>query len=185
VNFGSLDITQAQRPTQAVTVENPNTRPLAITGAQATSPYSVTADACQAHPIAPQGTCVISVQFTPSALGPDSQELSVTSTGGPAKTTLSGTVYAVVTVTITGTGSGSVSDSNAINCPPTCSEQVMAPVTLIPSPGSASYFSAWGGTCPISNNQVTTLADCTVSADFEQIVPSTRVGGHPLGAAPS
>jgi len=173
-----VDITPGQQAaTLPITVRNPNTQPLRITSVQTATPYAITADACLAHPIPPQGSCTITAQFAPTALGANAQILTVDSAAGTSTTQLTGTGDAVLTVTITGRGSGSVSDGNAINCPSgSCAEQISKQLTLTltatVTPGSGDYFNAWGGSCQASGSstacQLTITADATVSADFEQ-----------------
>jgi hypothetical protein len=176
VNFGLVDVTTGQpAATLAETVRNPNTRPLRITGAQTATPYTITADGCLAHRIPPLGSCIISVQFAPTALGVNGQILTVDSTAGNADTQLSGTGDAVLTVTITGSGSGSVSDGGPINCSSgSCSEQTSKQLTLtLTATPNGGQFSGWGGACEgfgsSTTCQVTITADTSISADFEPV----------------
>jgi hypothetical protein len=98
VNFGPVDFTGRHSVTLPETVRNPNARPLRITGAQTGTPYAITADACLAHPIPPQASCTITVQFAPTTLGASAQILTVDSTAGTSTTQLSGTSDAVLTI---------------------------------------------------------------------------------------
>jgi hypothetical protein len=159
--------------TLAETVRNPNTRPLQITSAQTATPYAITADGCLAHRIPTLGSCIISVQFAPAALGVNGQIPTVDSTAGNADTQLSGAGDTVLTVTIT--GSGSVSDGGPINCSSgSCSEQTSKQLTLtLTATPSGGQFSGWEGACQgfgsSTTCQVTITADTSISADFEPV----------------
>jgi large repetitive protein len=98
VNFGHVNFTGRHAATLPEVVRNPNARPLRITGAQIGTPYAITADACLAHPIPPQGSCTITVQFAPTTLGASAQILTVDSAAGTSATQLSGTGDAVLTI---------------------------------------------------------------------------------------
>jgi len=167
-----VDITAGQQAdTVPVTVRNPNTRPLRITGAQTNSPYTITADTCLAHPVPPSGSCTITVQFAPTVFGTDKQILAVNSAAGTSITQLTSAGDAKLTVTITGSGSGSVSDGNAFNCASgSCSEVVTKQLTITLT-ASVYGFNGWGGNCQASGTnttcQVTITSDANVSADFE------------------
>jgi hypothetical protein len=177
-DFGQVDITPGQPPaTGQVSVTNPNTQSLSITGAQAAAPFSiVTADNCTAHPVPANNSCSITIQFTPTVLGTSAQTLTLDSAAGQATAQLSGSGFAKLTIIATGNGSGSfLQDGQGLTCSPQCVEPITAPdqapsqLTAIPS--TSSVFTGWGGACATSGrNPSCTLpqitADTDVSAEF-------------------
>jgi uncharacterized repeat protein (TIGR01451 family) len=90
LQFGSVLVTDTSAP-QSVTVANAGSSALTVTSAAASGPFAVTSDACTgAGPIAPGGTCQIAVVFSPSASGPASGTMTVSSDAGKATVALSG-----------------------------------------------------------------------------------------------
>ncbi len=170
VNFGPVDFTGGHGATLPVVVRNPNTRPLRITGAQTATPYSIAADPCQAQPIPPQGSCTITVRFTPAGFGGNAQVLAVDSAAGSATTQLSGSGDAVLSVSVT--GPGSVTVGNFPPCTAQCTVPIAASgtVTLTASANSGYYFHDWAQSCQgagaDSTCQLAVTGDVSVSADF-------------------
>jgi hypothetical protein len=168
--FGTVDITKGQpTTTQDVTVRNLNTKPLTITGAQTAAPYSITGDSCRAGSILAHGTCTISVQFAPTALGPNTQNLTVGSTEGPATTKLSGTGDVELTILVYKKGMGSVTVGNSASCTLQCTVPVTGAVMLFAAPSSLEMvFDNWAGACAgtVNTCQLTPSTDSTVSATF-------------------
>jgi hypothetical protein len=170
VSFGLVDITPGDpAPVQDVSVYNPNTQPLTVTGAQISSaaPFSIAGDKCLAQPIPPQGACAITVQFAPGALGKDTATIIVDSAAKPATGQLSGTGYVKLTVSLSGTGSVA---GAGISCSSSCTGELTSPgitLTATPAPGldvawgDGCQSAAGGATCTLSVS-----ADTTVSADF-------------------
>jgi len=169
VNFGLVDFTGGHGTALPEVVRNPNSRPLRITGAQAATPYTITADPCLAHAIPPQGSCTITVEFTPASFGANAQVLAVDSAAGSSTTQLSGSGDAILSISVTGPGSATAGKSV---CPIQCSVQITAPgtVTLTASANSGYYFHGWGQSCLgaelDSTCQLTVDGDVSVSADF-------------------
>jgi uncharacterized repeat protein (TIGR01451 family) len=90
LQFGSVLVGTTSAP-QTVTVGNAGDSPLTVASASTSGPFAVSNDACSgAGPIAPGGTCQIAVVFAPTATGPASGTLTVSSDGGTAKVALSG-----------------------------------------------------------------------------------------------
>src|SRR6266545_1144858 len=72
-NFGSVDISPGYPATgHTFTVDNPNSQPLAITSVSVSGDpaFSVKDDCPRSTPLAPQGSCTVSVAFDPTRLGP-------------------------------------------------------------------------------------------------------------------
>jgi len=172
-DLGQVDITPGQPPaTKQVTVTNPNTKPLLITGAQAGAPFSVTLDTCSTgQPIPAQGSCSITVQFAPTTLGGNTGVLTIGSAAGQSTAELTGSGFVTLTVTITGNGSGSVRDGRGIACPTQCVEQITAPgqasARLIETPDQGNVFNTWRDACA----QFGKLQGC----DLSQITVDTGV----------
>ena len=170
VNFGPVDFTGGHGATLTEVVRNPNTRPLRITGAQTATPYRIAADPCQAQSIRPQGSCTITLQFTPAGFGANAQVLAVDSAAGSATTQLSGSGDAVLSVSVT--GPGSVTVGNFPPCAAQCNVPITASgtVTLTASANSGYYFYDWADSCQgagaDSTCQLTVSGDVSVSADF-------------------
>jgi Divergent InlB B-repeat domain len=168
--FSPVDITPGQPAgTQVVTIRNPNTQPLLITGAHTAAPFSIAEDTCSAQSIPPQNSCNVTVQFAPTALGDDTQTLTIDSAAGQSTAQLTGTGFTELTITIRGDGSGSVSDGQEFTCSSDCTEQITGPITLTAAPDANNFFAGWGGDCQGSSTtcQVPVTADSTVSADFD------------------
>ena len=169
VNFGPVDFTGGHGTALPEVVRNPNSRQLRITGAQTATPYTITADPCLAHAIPPQGSCTITVEFTPVSFGANAQVLAVDSAAGSSTTQLSGSGDAILSISVT--GPGSVTAGNSV-CPVQCSVQITEPgtVTLTASANSGYYFHGWGQGClgaeVDSTCQLTVDGDVSVSADF-------------------
>ena len=97
IDFGSQRITFSTTD-RDVTVTNTGTAPLDVSGAQLSgsdpTQYSVVSHC--ADPVAPGGTCTLTVSFSPTALGASAASLDLTTNATPA----------VVSVPLTGTGIG-------------------------------------------------------------------------------
>jgi hypothetical protein len=175
--FGTVDITKGQpATTQDITVRNPNTKPLTITGAQTAAPYSITGDSCLGGLIPAQSTCTISVQFAPTTLGPNTQNLTVGSTEGPATTKLSGTGDVELTILVYKKGMGSVTVGNSVPCTLKCTVPVTGAVMLSAAPSSQEMvFDNWAGACAgtVNTCQLTPSTDSTVSATFGPANPGS------------
>jgi uncharacterized repeat protein (TIGR01451 family) len=81
---------------QPVVVTSSGTSPLTVSSVSVSGPFKVSNDGCSgAGPITPPGTCTVQVAFAPTALGPASGTLTITSDGGTKTVALSGTGVAV------------------------------------------------------------------------------------------
>jgi uncharacterized repeat protein (TIGR01451 family) len=95
LSFGSQG-TGTTSAAQPVVVTSSGTSALTVSSASVTGPFQVSNDGCSgAGPIAPAGTCTVQVVFQPTALGPASGTLTITSDGGTKTVALSGTGVAV------------------------------------------------------------------------------------------
>ena len=97
--FGTVDVGSASA-VQTVTVSNPGTAPLTVTGVSVagTNAADFTQTNTCATAVAPGGTCTVSVTFRPSAAGVRSGSLSIASSAGPAGVPLTGTGQALAPV---------------------------------------------------------------------------------------
>jgi len=96
LSFGSVRRARSSAP-QTVTVTNTGTAPLNITGFSFSRPGFSQTNTCTAAPIAPQGTCAITVTFTPDGVGAFSSTLSITSDAASTSPR---------TISLTGSGKG-------------------------------------------------------------------------------
>jgi uncharacterized repeat protein (TIGR01451 family) len=81
---------------QPVVVTSSGTSPLTVSSVTVSGPFQVSSDGCSgAGPITPPGTCTVQVAFAPTATGPASGTLTITSDGGTKTVALSGTGVAV------------------------------------------------------------------------------------------
>jgi Abnormal spindle-like microcephaly-assoc'd, ASPM-SPD-2-Hydin len=178
-HFGSVDIS-AGHPSigHTFTVVNPNTRPLGITGANVTGDpaFSVSKDGCSASTLAPQGSCTVTVVFSPTRLGARTGILTISSAqGGSSTAELTGSGFVQLTLTVS--KYGTVGDDQGHTCsgPATCTTQISAPdqasITLTATPDYVGYFVGWGGAC--SGKEPTCHLDLTedtaVSAKFNTV----------------
>ncbi len=99
LNFGSVQV-GVKSPGQPVTVTNNQTVSLNITGVSASGDYTQT-NTCQ-QPVAPGGTCTVTVYFTPSVSGTRTGTLTITdnATNSPQTVSLTG-VGATSAISIT------------------------------------------------------------------------------------
>ncbi len=90
-NFGS--VTTGTTSTSTVTLTNTGNVPVTITAiTPATAPFSLVTDNCTGQTLAPTtGTCTVTYRFSPTANGPFTQALTVTSNAPPVTITLQGT----------------------------------------------------------------------------------------------
>jgi hypothetical protein len=178
-DFGSVNISPGHPSGgHTFTVVNPNTRPLAITGANVTGDpaFSVSRDGCSTSTLAPQGSCTVTVAFSPTRLGARTGVLTASSAqGGSSTAKLTGSGFVQLTLTVS--KYGTVGDDQGHTCsgPATCTTQISAPdqasILLTATPADpGSDFLGWGGACD-SRGQVPTChldltQDTAVSAKF-------------------
>jgi uncharacterized repeat protein (TIGR01451 family) len=83
-------------PAQPVVVTSSGTSSLTVSSVTASGPFQVSTDGCSGTgPIAPAGMCTVQVVFKPTAMGPASGTLTITSDGGTKTVALSGSGVAV------------------------------------------------------------------------------------------
>jgi hypothetical protein len=165
-DFDPVDITPGQAPASAdITIRNPNTQPIEITGVQASGPFSIATDTCSNVPIQGQASCGITVHFAPTALGTSTGTLTVNSAAGQSTTQLSGTGFAELTIDITPVV-GTVQSDSGVSCNQAeCIEQITGPVTLTATPAA---FKGWKGPCSGQNScgPLNLTEDTTVTAEY-------------------
>lgn len=153
--------------TKTATITNTGTLPLHVSSASAGGDFSVTNDACEGVAVAPGATCTIDVRFLPSARGPETGSLSISSDAASSPDQLG----------LSGTGLDST-------------------FTLTPSPldfGTVHVGQSQQGTLTFTNSGQDTadfLAPPSVSGDtgdftFEMNTFTCLVNGHPGIAAQS
>lgn len=184
-DFGSVNISPGHPSTsQTFNVVNPNTRPLAITGANVTGDpaFSVSKDGCSTSTLAPQGSCTVTVAFSPTTLGARTGVLTISSAQGSSSTAkLTGSGFVQLTLTVS--GPGTVADDQGHKCSglATCTTQISASdqasitLTATPTNPGSDFFLGWGGACD-PRDQASTCPlkltkDTDVSAKFNPPIP--------------
>jgi len=173
--------------TQPVTVTNPNPGPLPVTSTTVTGDPSFTpvSDNCSNTAIPANGSCIVTVQFAPTAPGSYSADLAIATTKTKTKQSsglLTGT--GIWRLYLTAAGPGSITDSQGNTCGPPLSGKVTctipvttSQVTLTGAPDCPGYtygcyFSSWafacGGTDPTCT--ITIAADTNVEATFQYAI---------------
>ncbi len=161
---------------QTITVTNTGSGNLTVPSVVVSAPFAET-NTCTANPIAPAGTCTISVTFTPTTATAFTGTLTITDNAvtSPQNVGLTGTGTAAanptLTITEAGTGTGTVTSAPAgINCPTSCAAGFASgtAVTLTAAPTNGSTFAGWGaGPCEGTGTCVVTLTGSTaVTANF-------------------
>jgi hypothetical protein len=167
-NFGPVNITKGQAPvSEVITVSNPNAQPVAISGLQTSVPFSIVTDTCRSTPVQSQGSCTVTVQFAPTALGASTGTLTVDSEAGQSMAQLSGTGVVTLTIDIVPTAGTVTGDGFKCTEKASCMEQITGSVTLAASPPDS--FVDWMGACSgkTATCTLSTLtADTTVTAEF-------------------
>ena len=170
-DFGLVNITKGQAPvSEVISVSNPNAQPVAISGLQASAPFSIVTDTCRGTPVQSQGSCTVTVQFAPTALGASTGTLTVDSAAGPSIAQLSGTGFVTLTINIVPIGGTVTGDSFECTEKNSCMEQITGPVTLAASPPGS--FVDWMGACSgktVTCTLSTLTADTAVTAEFLQL----------------
>ena len=177
-DFGSVDISPVHPPTShTFTVVNPNAQPLAIAGVSVTGDpaFSVSGDECSTSTLAPQGSCIVTVAFSPTTLGIRTGVLAVSSAPGSSSTAaLTGSGFVRLTLTVS--SHGTVQDGQGRTCSAICTTRISAPdqasITLTVTTVAGYQFTGWGDAC--SDVQAATChldrtRDTTVSAWFTAV----------------
>lgn len=149
--------------TGALTVE--------VTGGDAAQ-FDLIQDGCSTKVLSASGTCMVTVVFSPDAVGAKSASLRITaSPGGTATASLSAAASATLGVNKLGNGSGTVKSTSpsGIDCGATCSATFSSsPVTLSATPSANSDFAGWSapgcsgtGDCSMTLDAAQTSVDAT------------------------
>ncbi|HTL84045.1 MAG TPA: choice-of-anchor D domain-containing protein, partial [Acidimicrobiia bacterium] len=161
LDFGDLAI-QSMSTSKKITIHNKGgvaCTNLAIAYNDPTD-YKEVSKTCVTN-LAPNASCDINVQFTPTAVGAHASSISISSDQGSVAPQVQGNGTSSVSVTKTGTGS--VADKLAtpiINCGSTCSgTYATTPITLHASTSNGIPFNNWGGACASAGAN----PDCTLS----------------------
>jgi hypothetical protein len=170
-DFGPVDITKGQAPvSEVLSVSNPNSQPVAISGGfQTSAPFNIVTDTCRGT-VQSQGSCTVTVQFAPTALGTSNGTLTVDSAAGPSTAQLSGTGFVTLAIDIVPTGGTVTGDGFMCTAKASCLELITGSVTLAASPPGS--FLDWTGACSgkTATCTISTLtADTTVTAEFVQV----------------
>ena len=152
-SFGNTSVGSTSAA-QTITVSNPNSSAVSVSSVSVSGPFSQTST-CGTS-IAANGSCTVSVKFTPTAPGPASGSLSVASSapGSP------------LAVALSGTGTSSTTDL-ALNAPVTASSytQTYVPANAVGG-NTSSYWEAsngaWPSTITINLQSVQTLGSVTI-----------------------
>jgi len=176
-DFGSVNISPGHPSIgHTFTVVNPNTRPLAITGANVTGDpaFSVSKDGCSTSTLAPQGSCAVTVAFSPTTLGAKTGVLTISSAQGSSSTAkLAGRGFVQLTLTVS--KYGTVRDDQGHTCsgPATCTTQISAPDQASITLTETGFFEGWGGACESRGLEPTCHLDLTedtaVTAEFTSV----------------
>jgi hypothetical protein len=153
LSFGNT-LTGSTSAAQTVTVSNPNSSAVSVSQLAVTGPFGQT-NTCGAS-IPANGSCTVSVTFTPTTTGSASGSLSVASsaTGSP------------LTVALSGTGISSSTDL-ALNAPVTASSftQTYVPANAVDG-NTSTYWEAtngvWPSTITVNLGSVQTLGSITI-----------------------
>ncbi len=192
-DFGPATVGQ-NTGTQTFTVTNPGTIATgmlsAMTAGTHAADFPVITNGCAGMTLAPAATCMMTVRFSPTAIGGRTGTIQVSgSPGGATTATLSGTGSAPMTAMPTSFSYGSVTlgSSSAlqtftINNPGSLTTGTLAVSTTGTNPGE---FVLVGGTCPGATLAPTT-GSCTIQFTFTPLATgarsaSLRVQGTPGG----
>jgi hypothetical protein len=178
LSFGSQPMSTTSAA-QAETVTNTGTANLTIStvtiGGTNASDFATSADTCTGATVTPNGTCTVSVTFTPSAVGSRSASLNFTDNA----------FNSPQTVTLTGTGMGpgvSLSSSSLTFSGQLVGTSSGAQTVALTNTGNASLtlssITASGdfsqtNTC---GSTVSAGANCTISVTFKPAAGGTRTG---------
>jgi hypothetical protein len=140
---------------QTVTITNPGTTAVSISQLAVTGPFGQTTT-CGAT-LAANGSCTVSVTFTPTAAGAATGDLTVASTAAGSP----------LTVALTGTGTTSSTTDLALNMPVTASSSTQNYVPANAVDGNTSTYweaanGAWPSTITVNLQSVQTLGSITV-----------------------
>ncbi|HQZ61033.1 MAG TPA: choice-of-anchor D domain-containing protein [Dokdonella sp.] len=170
INFGSIAVGSSSAA-QTVTLSNTGGSPLQVTAiTAATAPFASSGGSCGAVPfaLAAGASCTLDYMFSPTASGPASQNLTVTSNAGNGAIALSGTgvvgVIGVLSATID-FGGQLVGTSSQLALTILNTGGGPLQVTAI-TPAAAPFAEVAGGTCGAVPFALAAGANCTVLYSF-------------------
>ena len=176
VDFGNQPVGQASAA-QVVTVQNTGNADLHMLGASASGDFAVSSDTCSGTTVAPNGTCTISVAFTPTQAGnrPGTLTISDDAADSPQLVSLSGTgaqpALSLSTSSVDFGGQGVGEASAAKNVTITNSGTADLHVSAVSTGGTnAGDFSASPSGC----GTVTPTGTCTIAVTFSPSAPAGR-----------
>jgi hypothetical protein len=192
-NFAATIVGTTSQP-QSLTVTNGGTNNLLVNSINLSvnsSLFSIVngGDGCSGNTLAPSQSCAVQAVFAPTAVGPQSATLSVSSndpTNPLLNITLTGNgLNPTLTVTKADIGTGTVTSSpGGISCGTTCTGQFTtgSSITLTATPDTGSLFTGWSGACSgMSSCNVTMNAITNVTASFTPTTPPTVTIVSPSG----
>jgi hypothetical protein len=159
--------------------------------------FRIGSDQCSNRLLASSTSCTFAVTFAPTAAGPASGNVTVTSPGAAISLTasLSGTgrQYVTLTVKLSGAGSGTVTGAGLTCASGMCTGQyartdpaIPPNVALTATPGPLSTFGGWtdAGGCAAANTCTLVLSSNTnVTVTFSTTAPMVQVGRNAIGLA--
>lgn len=164
--------------TQTVTLANTGTSPLVITSIVASSDFAVTSN-CGAT-VAGGANCVLTITFTPTALGARTGTITITDNATPPTQ--------IITLTGIGTAPSQLTLSpTTLSLPGTHINQTCTPGTVTVSNVSsialtlssivtAGPFVVSANTCPLAPATLAPGATCTVGVTYEPTAVATQTG---------
>jgi hypothetical protein len=164
---------------QAETVTNTGAANLTIftvtIGGTNASDFATSADACTGATVTPDGTCTVSVTFTPSATGSRSASLNFTdnASNSPQAVTLSGTgmgpfvSLSSSSLTFSAEIVGNSGGAQAVTL--TNTGKASLAISSITASGDFSQTNTCGATVSVG-------ANCTISMTFKPVAAGTRTG---------
>lgn len=163
---------------QTVTLTSSGTAPLTITSIVASGDFAVTHN-CGTS-VAAGANCVISITFTPTALGARAGTITITDNANPRTQTitLSGTGIVPVQLTLSPTTLSLPGTHINQTCTPgTVTVTNVSAITLtLSSISSVGPFVVTANTCPLAPATLAAGASCTVSVTYEPTAVATQTG---------
>lgn len=192
--FGEVDINPGSTAQVLdFTVTNPNGQAIGLdsTDIPGGAGFSRVGGTCEDQ-LAAHAVCTVSVEFSPSRIGPASTELTITSGANTATAKLGGTGFAYLTVVFTGEDDQTVTvvdgegekvcekSKESVGSDPCATIPVLANgrelTASIADPNTKYFFSGWSGDCtgdPPGDTPSGTSPPCTLHPDQDAEVTAT------------
>ena len=177
VDFGNQALS-VRSPVQTITIINEGTAPLTITAIASSSTDFAETDNCIGTVAASGGTCTINITFTPSSLGSETEQITLTdnSASSPQDITVMGTgVTAATSVSVT---PSSLTFGNQtvgkLSTPQTATITNTGTSVLSISQISVAGDFSQTNTCGATYNVLNVGQSCTVSIIFTPTASGTR-----------